>query len=184
MNFWYAFKEYARRWASSILRLPIFFVLLKMRARSRLFWRGWFIPESYRQPLTLSDTSVQIQRNIPSARGHFWWEIAPPQLNSFEGYSKSETAKMIASDSRWMWILPWGILLKYARGIEPYDSTLQRIPQRLYRNAGCRDKQKAADSISMKCTVSNKCGLVSRSLSSGHQEDKRSWPYSCSDLAV
>jgi len=164
----YAFKEYARRWAFKHPEPADFFRTMEDASGEDLdwFWRGWFYGTD---ACDISLDSVRFAKADVNATGNSTPErtikqaVAKPQVPTFDDISKIrnredknivfETDKDTSTrDFYW----------RYARGIEPYDSTKYEttIPAREAEGLTDEEKDKYGNKNMYELTFSNKGGLV------------------------
>ncbi len=163
----YAFKEYARRWAFKHPEPADFFRTMEDASGEDLdwFWRGWFYGTD---PCDISLDSVKyakpdlaatpvgskeriLNRKLDSAMASPYDDIS--KMRNREAGIRFETdADTTLRDFYW----------KYARGIEPYDSSTfeVKIPAREAEALTTEEKQKYSNSHMYELTFSNKGGLV------------------------
>jgi hypothetical protein len=175
----FAFREYARRWAFKHPTPADLFRTMEDASGEDLdwFWRGWFYGI---EPCDIAIDTVRYATFDPEAAatagggggrgGNFGGDnssprsIDKPQVNSFEDISKirnREDKKIVfATDADtslrdFYW--------RYARGIEPYDTSKYMPTPRANAVAEPLDdatKQKYAGTYLYEITFSNKGGLV------------------------
>jgi hypothetical protein len=130
----YAFKEYARRWAFKHPTPADLFRTMEDASGEDLdwFWRGWF----YSTDVTdISLDSVKYFRpdfeTAPKGEGQAVTQkqLDRPQLNSFEDISKirnreDKNIKFLTDADTTLRDFYW----RYARGLEPYDTTRYTVP--------------------------------------------------------
>jgi hypothetical protein len=162
----YAFKEYARRWAFKHPTPADFFRTMEDASGEDLdwFWRGWFFGTDavdiaidtvkYARP---DVHAVPMQRDTVVMR-----KLAPPSVDEFEDISKirnRQDKNIVFETDRdpklqdFYW--------RYARGLEPYDTTA--YPQEIKAQTQALDeegKKKYADKHFYEVTFSNRGGLV------------------------
>ncbi len=164
----YAFKEYARRWAFKHPEPADLFRTLEDASGEDLdwFWRGWFYGTDAcdisldtvkfaKADLTAKPTATQ-ERTIK--RG-----VEKPQLPVYDDISKIRNREdknirfetdVDTSTRDFYW--------KYARGLEPVDTTKYEvtIPGRSYEELNDQEKAKYGNKNMYELTFSNKGGLV------------------------
>jgi Aminopeptidase N len=164
----YAFKEYARRWAFKHPEPADFFRTMEDASGEDLdwFWRGWFFGTD---PCDIALDSVKYFRADVDAvvgltRDTFEMvQLDPPMESKYPTdvskdrnredknitfYTDRDTA---TRDFYW----------RYARGLEPYDSTTYRAPvEAMVEPLSDEDKRKIADKHFYELSFSNKGGLV------------------------
>ncbi|MDP4264201.1 MAG: M1 family metallopeptidase [Bacteroidota bacterium] len=164
----YAFKEYARRWAFKHPEPADFFRTLEDASGEDLdwFWRGWFYGTD---ACDISLDSVKVARAdvdaVPqqTAERTIRRSVDKPRLNDYDDISKvrnREDKKItFATDADtslrdFYW--------RYARGIEPYDTTKYeiKIPAGGPEALSDADKDKYRNRYMYELTLSNKGGLV------------------------
>ena len=163
----YAFKEYARRWAFKHPTPADLFRTLEDASGEDLdwFWRGWFYgtevtdialdsvkyfkPDLASTPAALSETVTQKK-------------LEGPLLNPFEDISKirnreDKNIKFLTDVDTTLRDFYW----RYARGLEPYDSTVYRVPQpQTTEPLDEETKKKVAGKYFYELSFSNKGGMV------------------------
>ena len=163
----YAFKEYARRWAFKHPTPADLFRTLEDASGEDLdwFWRGWF----YGTDVTdIALDSVKYFKpdlqNAPKAQGETVTrnKLDKPLLNPFEDVSKirnreDKNIKFLTDVDTTLRDFYW----RYARGLEPYDTTTYTVPvpektEPLNEEA----KKRVANKHFYELAFSNKGGLV------------------------
>ena len=163
----YAFKEYARRWAFKHPTPADLFRTLEDASGEDLdwFWRGWFYstdvtdialdsvkyfkPDLESTPRAENETTVQRK-------------LDKPQLNPFDDISKirnreDKSIKFLTDTDTTLRDFYW----RYARGIEPYDSSTYTVPVPARTEPlDAEGKKKVADKHFYELSFSNKGGLV------------------------
>lgn len=164
----YAFKEYARRWAFKHPTPADLFRTIEDASGEDLdwFWRGWF----YSIDVTdQSLDSVKYFRVDPAARPTrgandtvVARRLPRPQGTGFEDISKirnreDDSIRFQVDVDTTLRDFYW----RYARGIEPYDSTTYQIRQPAYAEVPDEaTRQEAQNKHFYEIHVSNKGGLV------------------------
>jgi hypothetical protein len=164
----YAFKEYARRWAFKHPTPADLFRTMEDASAEDLdwFWRGWFysIDACDIAIDTVKIAVVDVNATPSSSQGRsIKTSVAKPQLNSFEDISKirnrNDKSIVFAVDADtslrdFYW--------RYARGIEPYDTTQYTVSIPGFTGEALSDEEKKqfADTHLYEITFSNKGGLV------------------------
>ncbi len=164
----YAFKEYARRWAFKHPEPADLFRTLEDASGEDLdwFWRGWFYSTEvcdisldtvkYAKPDFSAEPNVTNETTVK--RG-----VEKPNVPTFDDISKirnREDKKIVfetdkdTSTRDFYW--------RYARGIEPYDTSKYEvtIPARGGEKLSDDEKAKYANKNMYELTLSNKGGLV------------------------
>ena len=161
----YAFKEYARRWAFKHPTPADFFRTMEDASAEDLdwFWRGWFYSTDVTDiaidsvKYAKADTDVTIpqpgtvKRNLPK-----------PLVNDFEDISKirNRTDPSIKFEVEQDKDLQ-DFYYRYARGMEPYDTTAYEVPRTVNVEKMTDAEAKAyANKHMYEITFSNKGGLV------------------------
>jgi hypothetical protein len=164
----YSFKEYARRWAFKHPEPADFFRTMEDASGEDLdwFWRGWFFstevcdisldtlkfakPDLSAMPPESKETTIK--------RG-----IDKPQVPAFDDISKirnrdDQKIKFQTDADTSLRDFYW----RYARGIEPYDSTKYDVTLPANKPEGLTDAEKAkyGNKNMYELTLSNKGGLV------------------------
>jgi hypothetical protein len=130
----YAFKEYARRWAFKHPTPADLFRTLEDASGEDLdwFWRGWFYSTD------ATDIAIDTVRYLrpefsepanSNASGTKKTKLAKPQVNAFEDLSKirnREDKNIVFEVDRDTTLRDF--YWRYARGLEPYDSTTYDVP--------------------------------------------------------
>ncbi len=161
----YAFKEYARRWAFKHPTPADFFRTMEDASAEDLdwFWRGWFYSTDVTDiaidsvKYAKADTDV----TIPEA-GTVKRNLPKPLLNDFEDISKirNRTDPSIKFEVEQDKDLQ-DFYYRYARGMEPYDSTAYEVPRTVNVEKMTDAEAKAyANKHMYEITFSNKGGLV------------------------
>jgi hypothetical protein len=170
----YAFKEYARRWAFKHPTPADLFRTMEDASGEDLdwFWRGWFygIDPCDIAIDTVKYAVVDLETAATGGGGRGGFDnsaprsIDKPQVNSFEDISKirNRTDKKIVFQTDADTTLR-DFYWRYARGIEPYD-TSKYIPTPRTATAAepldAATKEKYAGTYLYEITFSNKGGLV------------------------
>lgn len=163
----FAFREYARRWAFKHPAPADLFRTLEDASGEDLdwFWRGWFYSidatdialdsVKYFRPDFAPSSATQSERNEQR-------NLEPPLLNSFEDISKirnreDKNIKFLTDTDTTLRDFYW----RYARGLEPYDSTrylitLPPTTEPLHET----ERKRVADKHFYELSFSNKGGLV------------------------
>jgi hypothetical protein len=163
----YAFKEYARRWAFKHPEPADFFRTLEDASGEDLdwFWRGWFYGTDacdialdtvkYAKP-DLAATPPESKERVNTQK------LAKPQTSAYDDLSKMRNreggitfetdADTTLRDFYW----------RYARGIEPYDSSSYeiKVPAGGMEALSAEEKEKYGNRNMYELTFSNKGGLV------------------------
>lgn len=164
----FAFREYARRWAFKHPTPADFFRTMEDASGEDLdwFWRGWFYDI---EPVDIALDSVRyavldFDRNVPRPNQTATFRKLDKPMNAgmFDDISKvrnrQDTSIQFYTDvDTTLRDFYW----RYARGLEPYDTTTYRIensPQ--YESANEEMKKKYAGKHLYELTFSNKGGLV------------------------
>jgi hypothetical protein len=162
----YAFKEYARRWAFKHPTPADLFRTMEDASGEDLdwFWRGWFYSTDV---CDISIDSVKYFKADPNLivndKDTFTMKkLAKPVLNDFEDISKirnREDTSIVFQTDRDTTLRDF--YWRYARGIEPYDTTTYKmpVPAQIDNPAG-EEKTIAAAKHFYEIQVSNKGGLV------------------------
>jgi hypothetical protein len=164
----YAFREYARRWAFKHPEPADFFRTMEDASGEDLdwFWRGWFYST---EVCDISLDTVRYARPDVDAVGPETKETVmrrtadKPQVPTFDDISKirnrADSSIVFATDADtsnrdFYW--------RYARGLEPYDSTKMevRIPASKPEGLSPEEKQQYGGKHVYEITCSNKGGLV------------------------
>ena len=164
----YAFKEYCRRWAFKHPEPADFFRTLEDASGEDLdwFWRGWFYSTEACDialdtvKYAVSDTAATVGGGRASSIKR---AADKPQVNSFEDISKIRNRE----DKRIVFETDVDTTLRdfywrYARGLEPYDTSKVEIsfggstPEKL----SAEEKARYANLHQYELTFSNKGGLV------------------------
>jgi hypothetical protein len=164
----YAFKEYARRWAFKHPTPADLFRTMEDASGEDLdwFWRGWFYSTDV---CDMAIDSVKYFKADPNAVPTTGTKdtvvsraLDKPQLNPFEDISKirnreDKNIKFYTDVDTTLRDFYW----RYARGLEPYDSTRYDVPVPAYiQPVDDSTKNKVADKHFYEVAVSNKGGLV------------------------
>ncbi len=164
----YAFKEYARRWAFKHPEPADLFRTMEDASGEDLdwFWRGWFFSTDV---CDMSLDTVKYFRPDPNAQVNMGTQdserqvkLPRPQLNDFEDISKirnreDSSIKFYTDTDTTLRDFYW----RYARGIEPYDSTTYTVPVPAFTEPLDEEtKQKIAAKHFYEIAVTNKGGLV------------------------
>ncbi|HEY8397351.1 MAG TPA: M1 family metallopeptidase [Flavihumibacter sp.] len=162
----FAFKEYARRWAFKHPTPADFFRTMEDASGEDLdwFWRGWF----YSTDATdiAIDTVIYLKpefATVPAqANATRPMKLAKPQLNDFEDISKirnREDKNIVFETDRDTTLRDF--YWRYARGIEPYDTTTYQVPSNVnVETADDAIKSKYANKHIYEIAFANKGGLV------------------------
>jgi hypothetical protein len=162
----YAFKEYARRWAFKHPTPADLFRTMEDASGEDLdwFWRGWFYSTDV---CDISIDSVKYFKADPNLivndKDTFTMKkLAKPVLNDFEDISKirnREDTSIVFQTDRDTTLRDF--YWRYARGIEPYDTTTYKMPvPAQIDNPGGEEKTIASAKHFYEIQVSNKGGLV------------------------
>ena len=165
----YSFKEYARRWAFKHPTPADLFRTMEDASGEDLdwFWRGWFYSTDacdmaidsvkYFRP----DANAAVTRS-GSADTVVARRLDRPQVNSFEDISKIRNRE--DKDIRFQTDADTALrdfYWRYARGLEPVDTTRYNVPVPAYVETIDADaKQKVANKHFYEVSFSNKGGLV------------------------
>ncbi|KIC93378.1 M1 family metallopeptidase [Flavihumibacter solisilvae] len=130
----YAFKEYARRWAFKHPTPADLFRTLEDASGEDLdwFWRGWFYSTDATDIAIDTVRYLRPEFSEPSnnnASGTKKTKLAKPQVNAFEDLSKirnREDKNIVFEVDRDTTLRDF--YWRYARGLEPYDSTTYEVP--------------------------------------------------------
>jgi hypothetical protein len=163
----YAFKEYARRWAFKHPTPADLFRTLEDASGEDLdwFWRGWFYgidatdialdSVKYFKPDVETDPNAQSETVTQR-------KLDKPQVNSFEDLSKirnreDKNIKFLTDADTTLRDFYW----RYARGLEPYDTTTYSVPIPVRTEALDEEaRKKVANKHFYELSFSNKGGLV------------------------
>jgi hypothetical protein len=163
----YAFKEYARRWAFKHPTPADLFRTLEDASGEDLdwFWRGWFYgidatdialdSVKYFKPDVETDPNAQSETVTQR-------KLDKPQVNSFEDLSKirnreDKNIKFLTDADTTLRDFYW----RYARGLEPYDTTTYSVPVPVRTEALDEEaRKKVANKHFYELSFSNKGGLV------------------------
>lgn len=163
----FAFKEYARRWAFKHPTPADLFRTLEDASGEDLdwFWRGWF----YGTDVTdIAIDSVKYFKpdieSAPRAQAETTTQrkLDKPQLNSFEDISKirnreDKSIKFLTDADTTLRDFYW----RYARGLEPYDTTTYTVPVPVRTEPLDEEaKKRVAGKHFYELSFSNKGGLV------------------------
>ena len=162
----FSFKEYARRWAFKHPTPADLFRTLEDASGEDLdwFWRGWF----YTTDVTdISLDSVKyfrsdLQSSMSVRNGSVTqMKLDTPQVNSFEDVSKirnreDKNIQFLTDSDTTLRDFYW----KYARGLEPYDTTNYTVPVAAEEPLDDASSKKIAEKHFYQLTFSNKGGLV------------------------
>jgi hypothetical protein len=163
----YAFREYARRWAFKHPTPADLFRTLEDASGEDLdwFWRGWFYSTD------VTDQSLDTVKyfkadvaNNPTIRPDtiVMRRVDRPQVNSFEDISKIRNRE--DKDIQFQTDVDTSLrdfYWKYARGIEPIDTTRYAVPQSSFiEPVDETAKQDIGSKHFYELTFSNKGGLV------------------------
>lgn len=163
----YAFREYARRWAFKHPEPADFFRTMEDASGEDLdwFWRGWFYgtdacdisldsvkyakPDLAAAPPESNERTISRKLDKAMTSAH---DDLSKMRNRESGIQFETDADTTLQDFYW----------KYARGIEPYDSSSYevKIPAREAEALTEEEKSKYASSHMYELTFSNKGGLV------------------------
>jgi hypothetical protein len=164
----YAFKEYARRWAFKHPEPADFFRTLEDASGEDLdwFWRGWFYGTEacdisldsvrYAKPdLTATPRRTQertVKRNLEKPRLNTFNDLSGIRNREDKNITFQTDTDTTLRDFYW----------RYARGIEPYDTTQYevKIPAGGPETLDEMDKPKYNNQHLYELTLSNKGGLV------------------------
>ncbi len=162
----YAFKEYARRWAFKHPTPADLFRTLEDASGEDLdwFWRGWFYSTDVTDQAIDTVKYFKADENNPTIQKDtvVLRRVDRPQVNSYEDISKIRNredknitfqtdADTTLRDFYW----------KYARGMEPIDTTRYAVPQSSFiEPLDETAKQNLASKHFYELTFSNKGGLV------------------------
>ena len=161
----YAFKEYARRWAFKHPTPADFFRTMEDASAEDLdwFWRGWFYSTDVTDiaidsvKYAKADTDVTIPQP-----GTVKSNLPKPLVNDFEDISKirNRTDPSIKFEVEQDKDLQ-DFYYRYARGMEPYDTTAYEVPRTVNVEKMTDAEAKAyANKHMYEITFSNKGGLV------------------------
>ncbi len=164
----YAFKEYARRWAFKHPEPADFFRTMEDASGEDLdwFWRGWFFGTDacdiavdsvkyFRPDVTAvvgrtTDTTVTRQLDKPMT-SRYPVDVSKDRNREDKNITFATDADTSLRDFYW----------RYARGMEPYDSTAYKVPVGAQSEPlSEEDKQKVADKHFYEVSFTNKGGLV------------------------
>lgn len=163
----YAFKEYARRWAFKHPEPADFFRTMEDASGEDLdwFWRGWFYGTDacdisldtvkYAKPDLAAAPPESKERTINQ-------QLAKPQTSAHDDLSKMRNRdsgiKFETDVDTTLRDFYW----RYARGIEPYDSSSYeiKVPNRGVEALSAEEKEKYGNRNMYELTFSNKGGLV------------------------
>jgi hypothetical protein len=164
----YSFKEYARRWAFKHPTPADFFRTMEDASGEDLdwFWRGWFYGTDacdiaidtvkYFTPDAEGFPASGIRDTVVSKK------LDRPQINNFEDISKirnreDKNINFRTDEDTTLRDFYW----RYARGIEPYDSTRYDVPVAAYTEPlDEKTRQMVANKHFYEIAFSNKGGLV------------------------
>ena len=163
-QFDYAFREYARRWAFKHPEPADFFRTMEDASAEDLdwFWRGWFFST---EACDISLDTVKYAKATldaqPPAPTTSMQPVQKPIVNSFEDISKirnREAGIRFETDrDTTLRDFYW----RYARGIEPYDTTRYATTNEPFVEALTEEeKQKLAGKHFYELSFGNKGGLV------------------------
>ena len=163
----YAFKEYARRWAFKHPTPADLFRTLEDASGEDLdwFWRGWFYSTDVTDMSldTVKYFRADLESNPPMQRDTVVLRrLDRPQVNSFEDISKirnreDKNIKFQTDVDTTLRDFYW----RYARGIEPYDTTRYAVPQSGFTEpVDDAARSKINNKHFYELTFSNKGGLV------------------------
>ncbi len=164
----YAFKEYAKRWAFKHPEPADFFRTMEDASGEDLdwFWRGWFygteacdisldsvkhaIPDVAREPRRTEERTIK--RNLDKPRLNDFDDISKVRNRDDKKITFATDADTSLRDFYW----------RYARGIEPYDSTKYdvTIPASEVEGLTEEEKKEYGKRHAYELTFSNKGGLV------------------------
>ncbi|MBM3416153.1 MAG: M1 family metallopeptidase [Bacteroidetes bacterium] len=164
----YAFKEYARRWAFKHPEPADFFRTMEDASGEDLdwFWRGWFYSTEVCDISldTVKYAKPDLDAAAPETKETVVKRAADkPQVSAFDDISKirnREDRNIVFETDRdtttrdFYW--------RYARGLEPYDTTKLeiRIPGNKPEGLTQEEREKYANKNMYELTLSNKGGLV------------------------
>lgn len=162
----YAFKEYSRRWAFKHPTPADLFRTMEDASGEDLdwFWRGWFYGTD------ATDIAIDTVRylkpefaDLPAqASATRKIKLAKPQVNEFEDISKirnREDKSIVFETDRDTTLRDF--YWRYARGIEPYDSTSYEVPSNVnVEKADAATQTKYNNKHIYEIAFSNKGGLV------------------------
>ena len=163
----YAFKEYARRWAFKHPEPADFFRTMEDASGEDLdwFWRGWFYgTDACDISLdTVKFAKADLAAAPPDSKERtVTRKLDKPQISAYDDLSKIRNrgaglrfetdADTTLRDFYW----------RYARGLEPYDSTSYevKLPAREAEALNAEEKEKYGNTNMYELTFSNKGGLV------------------------
>ena len=164
----YAFKEYARRWAFKHPEPADFFRTMEDASGEDLdwFWRGWFYSTD---ACDISLDSVKYAKpdwrlfNKRPKKTRLMVRIRKPLFQRFDDISKIRNREDKKLNSRLM-LIPAvrDFYWRYARGIEPYDTTKYEVTIPGNKPEGLTEEEKAryGNKNMYELTFSNKGGLV------------------------
>ncbi|WP_207513374.1 M1 family metallopeptidase [Longitalea luteola] len=163
----YAFKEYARRWAFKHPEPADFFRTMEDASGEDLdwFWRGWFFGTD---PCDLAIDSVKyFKADVNAAPAQQGDTVIFRKLDRPMGSTNPDISKLRNREDKSIQFLTdqdttlRDFYWKYARGIEPYDSTTYQVPvPATIEPADEAAKQKVAGKYFYEVAFSNKGGLV------------------------
>ncbi len=164
----YAFKEYARRWAFKHPEPADFFRTMEDASGEDLdwFWRGWFYGTD---PCDISLDSVRYAKpdlaaEVPDSRERTFTRkldkaMSSPHEDDISKIRNRESGIVFETDrDTTLRDFYW----KYARGIEPYDSSSYEVnvPPSRWETLSDEEKAKYANSHMYELSFSNVGGLV------------------------
>jgi hypothetical protein len=164
----YSFKEYARRWAFKHPEPADFFRTMEDASGEDLdwFWRGWFYSTEVCD-ISL-DTVKHAKPNLDAVapetkESTVKQSVAKPVLPTFDDISKirnrADSKIKFATDAD---TAKQDFYWRYARGIEPYDSTKYEVtlPGNKPEGLTAEEKSRYENKNMYELTFSNKGGLV------------------------
>ncbi len=163
----YAFKEYARRWAFKHPTPADFFRTMEDASGEDLdwFWRGWFYGTDacdisldsvkYAKP-DLAAVPAEAKERVITRK------IDKPMLSAFDDISKERNRRAGFKFETDVDTTLQDFYWRYARGIEPYDTTSYEVkmPSREGEALTAEEIAKYADRHMYELSFSNKGGLV------------------------
>ncbi len=164
----YAFKEYSRRWAFKHPTPADLFRTIEDASGEDLdwFWRGWFysidVADQAIDTVKYFRADVNAQPTMGTRDTVVTRRLDRPQVPTFDDISKirnreDKDIKFQTDVDTTLRDFYW----RYARGLEPYDSSSFKVPSPAYiEPLDDATKQKIAGKHFYEVTVSNKGGLV------------------------
>ena len=160
----YAFKEYSRRWAFKQPTPSDFFRTMEDASGEDLdwFWRGWFYTTDACDISLDSVKYAKVDVNAqPAAPSEMRRQLSPP-LTTPEDLTKIKNREEF--ENRFLTDIDTTLqdfYWRYARGAEPYDSTIYSVPASVvYEPLTEDDRKKFAGKHFYQLSFSNKGGLV------------------------